>query len=83
MKLLIIGFVFLTTGCAQLMHGQLQPVILKDVKKQIMFTTCSGAAEDWSSCNRKAGEVCTNGYYALEKFENANGGIRELTFKCN
>ena len=75
--------VLILSGCAQLMHGQLQPVTVKDAKNKIMFTTCSGAAEDWYSCNQKAERTCEKGYYVLEKFENAIGGRRELTFKCN
>ncbi len=80
--ILLISVVFLV-GCAQLMNGQIQPVKLKDAKSKVWFTTCSGAAEDWYSCNKKALDTCKSGYYPLNKFENANGGIRELTFKCN
>ncbi len=83
MKYILILSVIFVIGCAQLMNGQIQPVTLKDAKNKVWFTTCSGASEDWYSCNQKAIKTCQNGYYALDKYENANGGIRELTFKCN
>ena len=66
------------------MNGQRQPVIMKDANKKIMFTTCSGAVEDWYSCNQKAVDSCKDkGYYVIEKFESVVGARRELTFKCN
>ncbi len=83
MKLLIIVLILALTGCAQLMNGQLQPVVVKDVKNKILFTTCSGAVETWHTCNQKAENSCSNGYYPLDKFESVMGGRRELTFKCN
>ena len=83
MRLYLTIFFLILSGCAQLMNGQRQPVIMKDANKKIMFTTCSGAVEDWYSCNQKAENTCEKGYYVIEKFENIVGGRRELTFKCN
>jgi hypothetical protein len=82
MKLILISMIFFLLGCAQLNKGQQQPIIEKSFKERIYFTTCSGAVEDWGSCNQKAQSTCLNGYSVLEKFENAVGGRRELTFQC-
>jgi hypothetical protein len=68
------------SGCAQLMNGQIQPVVTKG--NNVYFTTCSGAVENMASCNRKAMETCSNGYNILDKFQDANGAIRSLTFEC-
>lgn len=83
MKYTILMLILLVSACAQLMNGQQQPVIQKSVKEKIFFTTCSGAVEDWGSCNRKARSTCANGYSELKRFESAVGGRRELTFQCN
>ena len=71
----------LLTACAQLMHGQEQPVKL--LKTNIYMTTCSGAAENWGNCNNKANRTCSESYTILEKNESAIGGKRELIFECN
>ena len=63
------------------MNGQEQPVITK--KDGTLYTTCSGAVENWGSCNSKALRRCGKNYQLLEKTENANGGFRTMTFKCN
>jgi hypothetical protein len=68
------------SGCAQLMNGQIQPVLLKG--DNVYFTTCSGAVENMASCNKKAMETCTNGYNIIDKFQDAQGAIRTLTFEC-
>lgn len=81
-KSLIIISSLLLTSCAQLMHGQQQPVVLKNAKEKIYFTTCSGSVEDWGTCNSKAHERCAGGYLVLNKFESAVAGRRELTFQC-
>jgi len=83
MKNVYIGLVVLPllAGCAQLMSGQEQPVISK--KDGMFYTTCSGAVETWASCYNKAAKTCEKGYTTLEKTENANGGFRTMTFKCN
>jgi hypothetical protein len=82
MKLLMTVLMFVLSGCAQLMNGQVQPVIVKDARQNIMFTTCNGASEDWGTCNSKAMKACSSSYLVLEKTENANGGFRSLTFQC-
>jgi hypothetical protein len=64
------------------MKGDIQPVKVKDAKSKIMFTSCSGAVEDWASCYKKARNTCSNGYQILEQNENANGGFRDITFQC-
>lgn len=84
MKPFTILIAFALAACSSLMNpsGAVQPVVIKDAKQQIMFTTCSGSVEDWASCNNKAGKACVNGYDVMEKEESAVGGKRELTFKC-
>ena len=82
MKLFVWWFVFLLSGCAQLMNGQEQPVITKNTKEKLFYTTCSGAVEFWGSCYKKASRTCVNGYLITEKTENANGGFRSMTFQC-
>jgi len=69
------------TACAQLMHGAEQPVVqLKDNKS--FKTTCSGLAEDWGSCHRKAKKTCVNGYEVTDKTVDSNGIVREIFFTC-
>ncbi len=70
----------LLSGCAQLMNGQIQPVVMK--ANNVYYTTCSGAVENMASCNKKAMDTCANGYNILEKFQDAQGAIRILTFEC-
>lgn len=81
MKYIVLIMIGLVTGCVQLMGGQEQPVIKK--KDGEFYTTCSGAVENWGTCYNKASRSCANGYSILEKTENANGGFRTMTFKCN
>ncbi len=80
MKSLGLVLTIALSGCAQLMNGQIQPVVLKG--NNLYYTTCSGAVENMASCNRKAMETCGNGYNILDKFQDANGAIRSLTFEC-
>lgn len=80
MKPIVILLMLTLLGCAQLMKGDLQPVI--SLKGGDMFTTCSGAVEDWSSCNAKARRTCPTGYELLKRDESPVGGKRELTFRC-
>ncbi len=80
-KLYILSFLLLS-ACAQLMNGQLQPVKIVDPNKSIYSTSCSGAVEDWGSCNIKAKDTCSNSYDVLKRFESAVGGRREITFQC-
>lgn len=84
MKQLLVLIVLLLSACSSLMNGEkaLQPVQVLDAKQQLMFTTCSGAVEDWGSCNRKANKTCVNGYEIVKKLETPIGGKRELTFRC-
>lgn len=81
-KYLIIN-IMLLTGCSQLTNGQIQPVVTKNLKERIYYTTCSGAVENFASCNNKAMATCSNGYAIIEKFQDSNGAFRSLTFKCN
>ncbi len=83
MRLLVFSFTIALTGCVQLMNGQEQSVVSKNTKEGIYYTTCSGAVEAWGSCYNKASRTCVKGYAILEKTENANGGFRTMTFKCN
>lgn len=85
MKNFAILAALLLSACSSLSNGanQLQPVLVKDAKTKTWFTTCSGAVEEWSSCQNKARKTCPNGYETLEKIETpATGGRRELTFVC-
>lgn len=64
------------------MQGAEQPVVqLKDNKT--FKTTCSGMAEDWGSCHRKAKRTCANGYTVTDKTVDSNGIVREMVFACN
>jgi hypothetical protein len=82
MKNLIILSMIFFGGCAQLINGQQQPVVTKNFKERIYFTTCSGAVEDWSSCNKKAQITCKQIYEVINRIESPVGGRRELTFQC-
>ena len=82
MKLVIISLIIVLSGCAQLRNPQIQPVVVKDVNQQIMYTTCNGLAEDWGTCNSKAINTCPNNYIVLEKTQDSNGIFRSMTFKC-
>ncbi len=78
---MIFSLIFLGS-CAQLIKGEQQPVIEKNFKEKIFFTTCGGAVEDWGSCNKKAQKTCSNGFSVIKRFESPVGGRRELTFQC-
>ena len=45
MKKTIILLLLLLVSCAQLQHGQMQPVITKSLKEKTYFTTCSGGGK--------------------------------------
>ena len=83
MKYLLSLVIFLISACAQLKHGESQPVVKKSVKDGIYYTSCSGAVEVWGNCYDKARITCDKGYEVLLKKEEANGGRREITFQCN
>jgi len=78
-KVLAIALIILS-GCAELEHGQTQPVKLVGNNKY--FTTCAGAVEDWSSCYQKARETCPSGYITISTADNNRGTQRDLTFQC-
>ena len=80
-KLLLVVLVVLS-GCAQLQHGAIQPVVTKDAKNGIYFTTCGGAVEDWPSCYDKASATCNGKYDLITREDNNRGTKRELTFQC-
>jgi uncharacterized protein YceK len=81
MNKFLILMTLLLSGCAQLMNGQEQPVSqYRDVNTY--KTTCSGTAEDWGSCFRKAKRTCPNGYEVSERFNDSTGIIREMVFTC-
>lgn len=82
MKYLLLTL-FLLNGCAQLIKGELQPVIVKDANQKIMMTSCGGAVEDWASCYHKASNTCHDGYTVIDRVEDSRGIKRDLTFKCN
>lgn len=85
MKLLIVLIALFLGACSSLTNSAdtAQPILVKDAKQQIMFTSCTGAVEEWGSCFRKAGKSCPNGYEVLKKDEDIVGAKREITFKCN
>jgi len=81
LKKLLLLVLLAHTSCAQLMKGAEQPVTqFRDAKT--FRTTCSGSAEDWGSCARKANRTCANGYQIEEKFQDSNGAIRTMIFSC-
>jgi hypothetical protein len=80
MKLILVTATLLLSACAQLMNGQIQPVVQKG--KNLYYTTCSGAVENMASCNKKAMDTCPNGYLVADKFQDSQGAARSLTFEC-
>ena len=83
MKYLIIAVGFILISCAQLQNGAVQPVVLKNAKENVYYTSCSGAVEVWGNCYDKARNTCEKGYDIALKREEINGGRRELTFQCS
>lgn len=82
MKKNVLWFWLIFVACAQLQHGQEQPVIKKSAKDLIYATTCAGAVENWTDCYDKARRTCTNGYSVISSFDNHLGTRRDLTFQC-
>ena len=80
MKIFFLALSVLFTGCSQLLNGQEQPVVMK--KQNLYFTTCSGAVENMGTCNKKAMTTCPGGYLVIERFQDAQGVTRSLTFEC-
>ena len=81
-KLLLVTVVALLSACQNLMHGAIQPVVLKDAKRSIYFTTCGGAVENWNTCYDKASDTCNKNYTILSKGDNSRGTQRDITFQC-
>jgi hypothetical protein len=82
MKLLITSLIFVLSGCDNLMHGRQGPVEVKDANKQIMYTTCNAAAENWGTCYSKALKACPNDYIVLERNDDPKRIFRNMTFQC-
>jgi len=84
MKLILSAMLLAFSACAALSNPgkAMQPVTYKNQQEKIMFTTCSGAVEEWGSCAAKAAKTCPNNYEVIERFETPSGASRELTFKC-
>lgn len=81
MKYFFLIITLLASSCAQLMKGDEQPVMqFRDVNT--FRTTCSGAAEDWGSCARKAKRTCPSGYEIENKHQDNQGAIRTMIFSC-
>ena len=84
MKKIVIFALLTLVGCAQLEHGQEQPVVRKLNKDrgEFYFTTCAGAAEGWSDCYAKAHRTCQSEYSVLSTEDDHLGTKRDLTFQC-
>jgi hypothetical protein len=81
MNKLLLACIVLLTSCSSLSNFQEQPVVpFRDAKTY--KTTCSGMAEDWGSCNRKANRTCPKGYDVIEKQQDSNGIERSIIFSC-
>ena len=81
MKCLFVLSVFFLTACSSLQNFQEQPVVSFGKAKSYK-TTCSGLAENWDSCNRKAKKTCPNGYQVANQNADSNGVHREMLFSC-
>ena len=80
-KIILLSF-FSLTACAQLMHGDVQPVIVKNLKEKVYFTTCSGVVETLGTCHDKAKVTCQGKFNVIDLYETPTGARRELTFQC-
>lgn len=83
MKKIFACSLLLLSGCSTLMNPQEQPVIERNIKEKIYFTTCSGLAEGWGSCFNKAKRTCPSGYGEIKRNQDSSGVHREFTFQCN
>jgi hypothetical protein len=81
MKNLMIISVILLNACSSLQNFQEQPVVPYGAANTYK-TTCSGLAEDWGSCHRKAKNTCTSGYQVAKQNADSNGVHREMVFSC-
>jgi hypothetical protein len=70
----------LLASCTSLSNFPEQPV--RALANKAYKTTCSGMAEDWGSCHRKAKRTCSNGYNILDKVQTNDFVHRELSFSC-
>ena len=80
-KLLLVVSILFITSCSSLTNFQEQPVVQLHDNKTFK-TACSGMAEDWGSCHRKAKRTCPNGYEVTDKTEGSTGIVREIVFVC-
>ena len=71
----------MTAACAQLTKGEQQPV--SRYGSDTYYTTCSGIAEDWGTCHKKAMKTCAQGYSIVEKTQDSSGVHRTLIFSCD
>jgi hypothetical protein len=76
----LIASLFLS-ACSSLQNFQEQPVVPFGAAKNYK-TTCSGLAEDWGSCHRKAKKTCPSGYLVANQNADSNGVHREMVFSC-
>ena len=81
MKYLFMVSVFFLSSCASLQNFQEQSVVPYGGAKTYK-TTCSGLAEDWGSCHRKAKKTCPSGYLVANQNADSNGVQREMVFSC-
>jgi major membrane immunogen (membrane-anchored lipoprotein) len=71
----------LLSACSSLQNFQEQPVVPYGAAKTYK-TTCSGLAEDWGSCHRKAKKTCPDGYQVANQNADSNGVHRVMVFSC-
>jgi hypothetical protein len=81
MKFILLSLLLLIVGCTQFKKGGEQPVTQYSNANSYK-TTCSGIAEDWGSCNRKAMRTCPSGYAINQKMQDSQGVNRTLIFSC-
>ena len=80
MNKLLLACIALLTSCTSLSNFQEQPV--QALTNKAYKTTCSGLAEDWGSCHRKAKRTCANGYAVEDQNDDKSGVHREMVFSC-
>jgi hypothetical protein len=80
MRNLMIISVVLLSACSSLQNYQEQPVVT--LGNNGYKTTCSGLAEDWGSCHRKAKKSCPSGYQVANQNADSNGVHRVMIFTC-
>lgn len=80
MNKVLLACMALLTSCTSLSNFQEQPV--QALANKAYKTTCSGMAEDWGSCHRKAKRTCANGYEVGDQNADARGIHRQMIFTC-